>query len=129
MLNLNFVHFFNHLKLNIARKSFFFDIHVNKNILNLIGLLYKLNVIRRFTKLNTKTYRIFPSWRDTYSTSTSIKVHYRSLNPIKLHLNSLHLLKIQTFNSHLLLNTPKGLLTHKEAILAKVGGTLICTIF
>jgi len=129
MLKLNFVHFFNHLKLNIARKAFFFDVNINKDLLNLLNLLYKLNVIRRFTKLTMKTYRIFPSWRDTYSTSTSIKLHYRSLNPIKLNLNSLHLLKNQTFNSHLLLNTSKGILTHKEAITAQVGGTLICTIF
>jgi len=50
------------------------------------------------------------------------------LNPIKLQLNSLKILKTQTFNSHLILNTSKGILTHKEAVTAKVGGTLICTI-
>jgi hypothetical protein len=61
MINLNFVHFFNHLKLNIARKSFFFDIYINKPILTLIQILYKLNIIRRFTKLTLKTYRIFPT--------------------------------------------------------------------
>jgi ribosomal protein S8 len=128
MLNLNFVHFFNHLKLTVARKAFFFDIFVNKNLLNLLNLLYKLNVIRRFSKITPKKYRIFPMWRDTYSTSTSIKLHYRALNPIKLNLKALYLLKMSTFNSHILLNTPKGVLTHNEAILARVGGTLICTI-
>ena len=128
MLTLNFVHFFNHLKLNIARKSFFFDICVNNSILTLLNILYKLNVIRRFTKLTLKTYRIFPTWRDTYSTSNSIKLHYRSLNPIKLSLKSLRLLKTHSFNSHILVNTSKGLLTHNEAIVAGVGGTLICTI-
>lgn len=128
MLQLNFVYFFNHLKLNIAKKAFFFDIHVNTSLVKLIDILYKLNVIRRFTKLTSKTYRIFPSWRDTYSTSVSIKLHYKSLNPVKLNLSSLRILTTETFNSHLLLNTPKGILTHKDAISAKVGGTLICTI-
>ena len=37
MLKLNFVHFFNHLKLNIARKAFFFDVNIN-NLLDIKNL-------------------------------------------------------------------------------------------
>jgi len=112
----------------MSRKNFFFDVNVNNNLLNFISLLYKLNVIRRFIKITPKTYRIFTSWRDKHSTSIFIKLHNRGLNPIKLKLASLQILTTQTFNSHLILNTSKGVLTHKEAINAKVGGTLICTI-
>jgi ribosomal protein S8 len=113
----------------MARKNFFFDILVNAKLLNFISLLYKLNVIRKFIKITPKQYRIFTCWRDKHTTSVSIKLHSRSLNPIKLKLNSLRILKHQTFNSNLILNTSKGLLTHQEAINAKVGGTLICTLF
>ena len=60
--------------------------------------------------------------------TTSIKIHYRGLNPIKLKVSALKLLKTRTFTSYLILNTPKGVLTHQEALQASVGGTLLCTI-
>ena len=129
MTQLNYTYFINHLKLNIARKNYFFDIKVNNKILKLIKVLYKLNIIRRFVLITPYKYRIYTSWFDKHSSLLNLKNYSRTSNPIRIRLQSLNILKTNTHNSYLILSTSKGLLTHQEAIQYKVGGFLICTIF
>ena len=129
MTNLDYAYFINHLKLNIARKNYFFDVKVNRKVTRLIKILYKLNVIRRFVIITPYKYRIYTSWFDRNSNALKLKNYSRALNPIRLKLRSLNILKFNTYNSYLILSTSKGLLTHQEAIKEKVGGFLICTIF
>lgn len=57
-----------------------------------------------------------------------IKSHERGRNSIRMTFKSLVILQKHTLNSHLILSTPKGLLTHKEAVKLKTGGFLVCTI-
>lgn len=128
MLLINYNYVITHLKLNIARRSFFFDIHVNNKILSFLTILYKLNVIRRFSKLTPKKYRIFLFWRDNSISNTRIKVYNRGSNRIQLQLSALRILTQQTYNTNLILSTSKGILTHQQAIKANVGGFLICSI-
>jgi len=129
MTQLNYTYLINHLKLNIARKNYFFDIKVNNKILKLIKVFYKLNIIRRFVLLTPYKYRIYTTWFDRYSSILNLKNYSRTSNPIRIRLNSLNILKTNTYNSYLILSTPKGILTHQEAIHYKVGGFLICIIF
>lgn len=128
MLLINYNYVITHLKLNIARRSFFFDIYVNNRILSFLTILYKLNVIRRFSKLTPKKYRIFLFWRDNSINNTRIKVYNRGSNRIQLQLSALRILTQQTYNTNLILSTSKGILTHQQAIKANVGGFLICSI-
>lgn len=128
MLLINYNYVITHLKLNIARRSFFFDIYVNNRILSFLTILYKLNVIRRFSKLTPKKYRIFLFWRDNSINNTRIKIYNRGSNRIQLQLSALRILTQQTYNTNLILSTSKGILTHQQAIKANVGGFLICSI-
>lgn len=129
MTQLNYTYLINHLKLNIARKNYFFDIKVNNKILKLIKVFHKLNIIRRFVLVTPYKYRIYTAWFDRYSSVLNLKNYSRASNPIRIKLQSLNILKTNTYNSYLILSTSKGILTHHEAISNKVGGFLICTIF
>jgi len=55
-------------------------------------------------------------------------MYNRGSNRVYLHLSALRILTQQTYNTNLVLSTPKGLLTHQQAIKANVGGFLICSI-
>lgn len=125
---LDYTYLINHLKLNIARKNYFFDIKVNVKLLGLINLLHKLNIIRRFVLITPFKYRIYTNWFDKQASILKLKNYNRALNPIRIKLQALTILNQHTYNSQLILSTSKGLLTHHEAIKAKVGGFLVCSI-
>jgi len=126
---LNYTYLINHLKLNIARKNYFFDIKVNNKILKLIKVFYKLNIIRRFVLITPYKYRIYTTWFDRHTNVLNLKNYSRASNPIRVRLESLTILKTNTYNSYLILSTSKGILTHQEALYHKVGGFLICIIY
>jgi ribosomal protein S8 len=58
----------------------------------------------------------------------NIKVYSRAFNPIRISFKALLVLTTNTYASHLILNTPKGLITHREAIRHRVGGVLVAVI-
>lgn len=93
-----------------------------------IDLLYRLNFIRRYIRLTTKKYRIYTAWNGHMSTLNSIRVYRRAANPVRISLNALMILTTHTYASHLILNTSKGLITHREAIKRRTGGILVAII-
>lgn len=129
MLQFNYSYLINHLKINTARRTYFFDIFVTPQVLSLLFILQELNVIRRFSRITQSKYRIFPSWSAKNPAYTRIKMFSRSTNPITIRWKALTILQHNTGNSSLILSTPKGLITHQEAIRQKTGGHLICLIF
>jgi ribosomal protein S8 len=127
-MKLDYIYVINHLKLNIARKTYFFDIRVTRQILLFLKVLYNLNVIRRFVHTSNTTCRVYISWFGKTNNSLNLKLYSRSSSPIRIKLNSLKILRTNTYNSHLILNTSKGILTHQDAIKFGVGGLIICII-
>lgn len=128
LVRLDYVFFANQLKINIARRNFFFETIVNEKILKFINLLYRLHIIRRFVRITTKRYRIYTAWIGQRSTLLRLRCYSRTFNPIRVSYKALLVLKSYTFNSYLILNTPQGLITHHEALSLRTGGVLICTI-
>lgn len=57
-----------------------------------------------------------------------ITIYSRAFNPIRISFKALLVLTTNTYASHLILNTPKGLITHREAIRHRVGGILVAVI-
>ena len=55
-------------------------------------------------------------------------MYRRAANPVRISLNALMILTTHTYASHLILNTPKGLITHREAIKRRTGGILVAII-
>lgn len=128
MVQMNYTYFVNHLKLNIARHNFSFDVCVNTKVLRFVNILYKLRVIRRFMQITPKKYRIYTAWIGRHPNALTLKCYSRGLNPICIRYKSLLILQHNVFNSHIILDTSRGLMTHQEAIKAKVGGFLVCII-
>lgn len=129
MMQFNYSYLLNHLKINTARRNYYFEILVTPRVLDFLYLLQELNVIRRFYRINGNRYRVFPSWSYKNPTYRRIKLYNRGKNPINIHLAALSVLQHSTANSSLILSTPHGLITHREALRKKTGGHLICLIF
>jgi ribosomal protein S8 len=116
------------LKLGFAKKSFYFTVFLTKQILNLLLIFKKLNIIRRFQITNTKTCRIFPTYNKFLIPTSSIKNYSRLKRPIYLKLTALKLLNLSLNHSTFIIETSKGLLTSIEAVKLKLGGLLVCKI-
>lgn len=128
MKQFDYVHFVGHLKLCIARRNLYFDTYLTTRTLRFLKLLYQLNVVRRYLHLNSKKYRIYTNWFGLHSPLLRLKFYNRSSDAITFSYKSLLVLTKTTFTSHIILSTSSGLMTHKQAIEARLGGMLVCII-
>lgn len=117
----------NQMKINIASKNFFFNIRYNRQMKPMLTLLTRLNLIRRYFFINTSYIRIFPNWVGERSTLKKVRFFQKN-PPLNLTLRSLKILNTHTFNSLIILSTPRGLITHKEALRFRTGGLLVCLL-
>jgi small subunit ribosomal protein S8 len=107
-------------KLKIVVKS-------SKKIMLLLEVLYKENFILGYKKLNACQTIIFLKVNYKHNCVRSLKkigkpsflvhISYKDLWPFMISLNTL------------ILNTPKGVLTHREAVKACCGGIVVCALF
>ena len=121
-------HFLNRLNLGSSGRRLYFDIQLTSKTKTLASLLKSLNVLRRYHKLQNDTYRIFPSYTRYRRHARPIKTYARVNGRIRLTLNSLRLLNINSPHSYYVLETSKGLMTHKDALRRKTGGLLLLII-
>ena len=115
--------------MNVAKKKYHFQITVTREVAQLLRILHDLGVIRRFCRLDGNLYRIYPNWYSVKTTFRHIKVFSHTKNPLRLTLKSLRVLKTNIGLSNLVLNTPHGLLTHRQALKLQTGGHLLCILF
>ena len=121
-------HFVNHFKIATSKKSLCYDVHVTSRAQMLLTLFCDLNLIRRFKKLPNSYYRIYPAYtRYRYRTRT-VKTYLRSSHYLTLSLKVLKLININTPYSYIILETSRGLMTHKDAIKHQIGGRLVLRI-
>jgi ribosomal protein S8 len=112
----------------LARKDLFYEVIVNDQTHELMLLLFRLNVIRRYVKLAPKRYRIYPSWTNNRSSNVRLKCYSRGVNPICLSIKSLKILRVSHGTSELILSTTEGIITHHDALRLNVGGALMCVL-
>ena len=129
LLKLNYVYFINHLKLNIAKQNFFFDIIVTPSVKQMLHIFYTLGIVRRFHRLQSTRYRVYPGWSSSSLLYRRVKVYSHTKNPLKISVKALSVLKQSTGCSSLILSTSKGVITHQEALRLRLGGQLICIIY
>lgn len=123
-----YTHFLNHLKLASLRKRLSFKFRLTKKLKPLAKLLQSLNVIRRYHRNADNSYTVFPAYTHFRRYSRKIKAFTRSDGKIKLTLKALRILNISTPHTYYVLETPLGIITHKEAIRYSTGGNLLLTI-
>jgi ribosomal protein S8 len=115
--------------MSTARQSFFFDVIRSPQVLNTLQILLDLNVIRRFYHIDGNKFRVLPSWSAKNPTFARIKVFRRVVNPLTIQYSALTTMQHTLKSSYLILNTPYGLLTHREAMKRKTGGHLIFLVY
>jgi len=128
MLTNSYIHFLSHLKMSLARKSYFFDIKLTKQNMPLVRILKAMNVIRRFKKINNSNFRVYPFFYKRHNFFHYIKVYANRNSTVTLNQTSLRLLKLSSSSQCVILETPKGILSLAEALRLKVGGRLICVL-
>ena len=124
-----YLYFLNQLKFAVAKKNYYFIIRYSSKVKPLLNLFYKLNLIRRFTFKSTTLCYVFPTYSRFNKPIRYIKNYYRSVNPITIKKHSLLLMRRSLGAATVVLETSKGVLTHREALSLGIGGTLLFIIF
>jgi small subunit ribosomal protein S8 len=120
-----------HINLALSKKLSSSTIIFSNKILSLVRILYKFGCIYKFnifTKNNKKFikftcffYKNKPFFKGIRLISTSSRKYYISLKALMIVHKSLN-------SSILILSTPKGIISHYEAIKMRVGGLLLCIL-
>lgn len=123
-------YFLNQLKLGSSGRKYFFDARVTSATKPLAELLQRLNVIRRFAKLHSdkQVYRVFPAYSRHRRYSRSLTLYTKSSKTIILSYQSLRLLNQNSPYTYYVVETPKGVMTQKEAIAHRTGGNLLLIV-
>ena len=95
----------------------------------LATLLVRLNVLRRFYRLNYDLYRVYPAYTRFRKYARPTKGFTRSNGRHRFKLRTLQILNLNTPNTHYILETTQGLMTHKEALRLKLGGLLLVIVY
>lgn len=124
---------YNHYKIHVAQKRIYFDMVVTKQVLPILHLFCKLNIVRRFFFFKDsgaleKKVRVFPFYSRLQAHGAQLRLHFHKTHPVTIQLKALKLLTKRTGHSSLILNTSKGLITHHEALKLGVGGVLVYTL-
>ena len=111
----------------MKRQHYYFILHLTRRNLSFLKLLRQLNLIRRFYHITPTQLKVFPTY-NLRSPRPRIKPYYRTRSRLVIRLAALRLLHQSLGNSLLVLETHKGVITHKEALQLKIGGVLICQL-
>ena len=125
----------NHLNLTTTKKLFKVKIINTKKSLSLIKALNSVGCVNKYLIINSndksKTssyiylsipfYKTIPFFKSVRLISTPSKHHHVSLKGLKL-------MSIPLNSSILILSTPKGIITHSQALKYRLGGRILCII-
>lgn len=114
--------------MHAAKKDLFFTIRATSKGLKLLILLEKLSVIRSYYDLGSGNYRVFLFYSRNYKTKRQIRLYARKTNDLQLSHTSLNMLNFLTPTSYFVIETHKGLMTHKEALMRRIGGRLVAVV-
>ena len=120
--------FLNQLQISSSGHKLYFDTPLTSKTLNLALILKSLNVLRRFHRLEGSCYRVFPTYTRYRRHARPMKTYARVNGRIRLTLNSIRLLNINSPHTYYILETSKGLMTHKDALRYKLGGLLLLIV-
>lgn len=128
------VHLLSQLKINTAKRNFFFKISLGFKDLEMLRLLISKGVIRRFYKIHQTVqgrnlYMVHPNYTQLGNSNLRLVLFTRNADHITVTLRALHLLNKATGSSSFIIKTDRGILTHQEALRLRVGGVLLCFVY
>lgn len=124
----DYLQIISHIQMHSSKKDLFFTVRATSKGLTLLSLLEKLSVIRSYYKLDSGNYRVFLFYSRNYKTKRQIRLYARKTNDLQLSFTSLRMLNFLTPTSYFVIETNKGLMTHKEALPERIGGKLVAIV-
>ncbi len=118
----------NMINVNSAKKNLAFNMVFTKKISPLLHIFKKYGLIRNYTiNVTSKglVARVYLSFYKNNPLCKNFKLISKPGNTYYISLRALYLVSKRTKNSIFILSTNKGLITHNEAILQKIGGVVI----
>lgn len=121
---------FNQLKLGSQSRRYYLEVHISKSLKPLLKVLQDVNFIRRFHRVSpgSSLYRVFPSYSRYRRTTRTLRTYCKKRGRVTLTLKSLRLLNFNSPHSYYIVETSRGIMTHKEALVAQKGGYLLAII-
>jgi len=130
----------NHLNIAISRKKLRIKLKHTRKTLELVKALFKIGYISNYslvTDMGPIKSNIIPDSKNTWILINLVffknTPFFKSLRlvstPSKKHtttLKGLSVINLSIKSSVLILSTPHGIMDHKEALLAKTGGVILC---
>lgn len=111
-----------------AQRKLYFDARLTRKTKSLVFILLQINVIRRFHKTSDGLYRVFPAYSRFRKQARSIQTYTHSRGRHRFKLSTIKTLNLNTPNSYYILETDRGLMTHKEALQKSLGGLLLVIV-
>lgn len=129
-----YIHLLAQLRINTAKRNFFFKISIGSKELDMLELLTQKGIIRRFYKLHKavgdrNSYLVYPNYTRLANSNLRLVLFSRNADHIRITLSAIKMLNKASGASSFILKTDRGLLTHQEALKRKVGGVLVCLIY
>lgn len=130
MIENQYAYIFNQLQMSAKGRRYSFNVRLTKAIKPVLRLLQTLNVVRRFHRfgIGSNIYRVFPTYSRFRKSGRTLKTYTSKRGRINLSYNSLRLLNFNCPNSYYVLETTKGVITHKDAIRNRQGGLLLAIL-
>lgn len=118
------------LKLGSQSRRYHFEVRVSTALKPLLLILQRINVIRRFHRVSVGSdlYRVFPTYSRYRRNTRTLRTYCKKRGRVALSLKSLRLLNFNSPHSYYIVETSKGVMTHKDALRFQQGGLLLAII-
>ena len=120
--------FLNQFLLCSFQQRLYAELRLTSRAKQLANLFLSLNLLRRIHKVNSVTWRLFPSYTKKWRCARDTRVYNLTSSKKNFSLRALRLLNLNYPFSYYILETNQGIMTHKTAIKRKIGGFLICVV-
>jgi ribosomal protein S8 len=126
----NYSYVVNHINIVSSKKQRFTKIKFSKKIFQFILVLYKLGVINSFIVLSfrKKKIKISPLIYKNKPYFSGLRLVTTPSKNFHIKLKTLLFLNNSLGETVLVLETPLGIISHKEAIKHKTGGKILCVL-
>ena len=125
----------NHVNILLSRKQRYIEIVLTRKTLKLVRTFYKYGIIRNYIILQKLEKRKIVSYIRFNGVFFKGESYYRSVrlvsSPSRKHnisLKGLNLIRHSVGHSLIILETSRGLISHKEALRFGTGGAILCVI-
>jgi ribosomal protein S8 len=119
----------NLIKLSYCMRQDYIYIKFVKKLLPILNLLVRVNYINSYKILTDNTLIIYLVYRNKKSVWNNVKLYYRQSRYTYINIHRLKKFHYNEFNKLMIISSPRGIITHEDALKYNVGGKLLFVLF